>query len=195
MDFSFLLPLFVDASTNSSSDGSFMDAIKNELGSIGQKLIPNFFSFLVQLLALVVMILIVIYLGYKPVKKTLEARSNAVQAEITTAKENAIISEQNKQLSEQEIIEARKKANDIVLQAQNIAGVEKERIVHEGEQIVVKMKREAEEEILKAKEEAKVEIHNEIVNVALDASKEILQREISEEDNSRLVEDFIREID
>lgn len=173
----------------------FMDAISEELGTIGQKLIPNFFSFLVQLLALVFIIVVVMVFAYKPVKKTLEARSNAVQAEINAAKENNALSEENKLKSMQEIVDARKKSNEIVSAAQHIAEVEKERIIHEGEQAVIKMKLEAEEEILKAKEEAKVEIHNEIVNVALDASKEILQREVSIEDNSRLVEDFIKEID
>ena len=39
------------------------------------------------------------------------------------------------------------------------------------------------------------DIHNEIVNVALDASKAILRREINEEDNSKLVEEFIKEVD
>ena len=50
-------------------------------------------------------------------------------------------------------------------------------------------------EIAKSKEKALDDIHNEIVNVALDASKAILNREINEEDNSRLIEDFIKEVD
>ena len=37
----------------------FLDDIKTELGKIGSKLIPNFFSFIVQLIALIVVILIV----------------------------------------------------------------------------------------------------------------------------------------
>ena len=56
------------------------------------------------------------------------------------------------------------------------------------------MKIDAQEDIEKAKQEALTDVHNEIVNVALEASKEILQREINEKDNSKLVEDFIKEV-
>ena len=45
-----------------------------------------------------------------------------------------------------------------------------------------------------AKEEAIKDIHNEMVNVALSASEEILKREVDKEDNTRLAEDFINRL-
>ena len=42
--------------------------------------------------------------------------------------------------------------------------------------------------------EAQEQIKKEIVSVALDASKELLGREVSSKDNVRLVEDFIEEV-
>ena len=38
------------------------------------------------------------------------------------------------------------------------------------------------------------DIRNEMVNVALTASKEILKREVDEKDNTRLAEDFINRL-
>jgi len=49
-------------------------------------------------------------------------------------------------------------------------------------------------EIELAKTEALDEIHQEIVEVALDASKKVLEREVSEKDNRRIIEDFIKEV-
>ena len=58
-----------------------------------------------------------------------------------------------------------------------------------------KMKVMAEEDIARSKEEAKEEIRQEMVSVALEASKEVLKREVNEKDNSRLVMDFIKDMD
>ena len=55
------------------------------------------------------------------------------------------------------------------------------------------MKREADEDIIKSKQDALEEIQKEMVSIALDASKEVLKREVSEEDNKRLLEEFIKE--
>lgn len=51
--------------------------------------------------------------------------------------------------------------------------------------------KEIEQEKIKAKEE----IRKEIVNVALDASKAILEREVTKSDNDKIVDDFIKEVE
>ena len=48
--------------------------------------------------------------------------------------------------------------------------------------------------INKQKKEAYDEIHNAIVNVALDASEKILGREFNEKDNEKIVNNFIKDI-
>ena len=172
----------------------FIEDLKTELGSIPNKLIPNFFSFLVQIIALIVMIVVVMVILYKPIKKTLDTRASYIEGQIKDANDAKAISEENAKISEQNIIDSRKKASEIIANANVIAEQQKEAIIEEANKQVIRMKQEAEEDILKAKEEAQKEIHDEIVNVALDASKEILQREINEKDNSRLVEDFLKEV-
>ena len=46
-----------------------------------------------------------------------------------------------------------------------------------------------------SKQEAKEEIRREMVSIALSASEEVLKREINEKDNSRIVTDFIKDLD
>ena len=180
--------------TISPLNASFMDNIQEELSKIGSKLIPNFFSFVVQLLALIVVIIIVMVLLFKPVKKTLNARNDYIETQINQAKENNVISQQNKVQSEQEIIAARKESSEIIANANKLIEAQKADMIMETEEQIRRMKLDAEEEIKKAKQEAIKDVHNEIVNVALDASKELLQREINEKDSSKFVEDFIKEV-
>ena len=43
-----------------------------------EKLIPNFWSFLIQLLSLIVLIVVIIVFAYKPVKKILKTRQDYI---------------------------------------------------------------------------------------------------------------------
>ena len=52
----------------------------------------------------------------------------------------------------------------------------------------------AEQDIAQAKQDALNDIRKEMVNVALTASKEILKREVDQDDNARLAEDFINRL-
>ena len=49
-------------------------------------------------------------------------------------------------------------------------------------------------DIERAKEDAKQDIRNEMVNVAISASEEILKREVDNADNKRLAEEFIDQL-
>ena len=67
-------------------------------------------------------------------------------------------------------------------------------ILDKTQEDVNRMKRDAENDIIRMEAEAQEQIKKEIVNVALDASKELLGREVSSKDNDRLLEEFIEEI-
>ena len=56
------------------------------------------------------------------------------------------------------------------------------------------MKKVAEQDIERSKQEALDDIHKEMVEVALLTSSEILKREVNDEDNARLAEEFINRL-
>ena len=70
----------------------------------------------------------------------------------------------------------------------------REAMLSKAEDEVREMKTRAEDEINESKRQALDDIHREIINVALEASKQVLAREINETDNARLVNDFIKEV-
>lgn len=157
------------------------------------KLIPNFWSFLIQLLSLIVLIVVVIFFAYKPVKKMLKARQDHIESEIYEAekmKADAIVHERE---AKNHLIVSKKEANDIIALAKENAAKEKDLILKQGQEEVSKMKIKADQDIEKAKEDALKDIKDEMVNISLEASKELLKRNISNEDNVRLVRDFIED--
>ncbi len=160
-----------------------------------EKLIPNFWSFLVEFLALVVLIVVVFFIAYKPVKRMLKKRQDHIEENIRSAEESNQIAQMNKSESEQIILDSRKQANEIIESAKEKAIVEQHLIEEQSKEDIEKMKQRAEEEIKLKEEESLKAIHDEMVDVAIDASSELLKRNINTDDNKRLVQDFIKEMD
>ena len=159
-----------------------------------KKLIPNWPSFVVQLGALIVLIAVVIIFAYKPVKKIITKRQDYIEKEIKDAEESKAKWQENELKSKETVLASERTAADIVAEAKFQASKERELILENAQLEVNKMKADAENDIARTIEENEENIRKEIINVALDASSELLGREISSKDNDRLLNDFIDEV-
>ena len=158
------------------------------------KLIPNWPSFVAQLGALLVLIFVVIFLAYKPVKNIIRKRQDYIEQNIKDAEQAKATWQENETKSKATILASHKEAAGIVADAKLEAEKEKARILDETAKEVEKMKKDAENDIARMEEEAQESIRREMVDIALDASKELLGREVNSSDNSRLIEEFIEEV-
>ena len=158
------------------------------------KLIPNWPSLVAQVGALVVLILVVIIFGYKPIKKIINKRKDYIESQIKDAEQAKATWQENELKSKETVLASNRTAADIVAEAKANAEIEKNKILDEAALEVERMKKDAENDIARMEAEAQEQIKKEIVNVALDASKELLGREITSEDNNRLLEEFIEDI-
>ena len=159
------------------------------------KLIPNWVSFVVQLLAFLILAIVVIHFAYKPVKKILKKRQDYVEENIKQSEIAKKRANDNIVRSEETLNASKKEANEIIASAKEEALKEKERILKETSQEVELMRENAEKDIEQSRKDAQEEIRKEMVNIALEASSEVLGRNINNKDNAKLAEDFIRSID
>ena len=159
------------------------------------KLIPNWISFVAQLAALLVLIAVVIFFAYKPVKKIITQRQEYIENNIKQSEADKLIAAQNAKQSEEMVIASQKKADQLVEDARKASLDERNRMVEETNQLIAKMKDDAQKDIEQATLDAKDAIRKEMIDLALSASSEILKREINEKDNARIAEDFIRSIE
>ena len=185
----FLLPALLSLT-------SCKEAISKELNAeaFTSKLIPNWTSFVVQLAALVVLILIVIIFGYKPIKKIIKKRQDYIENEIKEAEKSKATWQENELKSKETVLASTRTAADIVVEAKSNAEVERNKILEQTALDVERMKKDAENDIARMEVEAQERIKKEMVSVALDASKELLGREVTSEDNTRLLEEFIEDV-
>lgn len=178
------IPLLGDASDPPFSDSDFIN-----------KLFPNgLWDLIIQLLAFVVLLLIVFFLGYKPVKKMVAARRAHIANEISSAEEANKIAQKAAQEKDATIAEGKEKASQIVANAKMQAEGERSRILEEAAQEAERKRKQADADIALAKEKSKQDVQRQIVEVALAASSKILEREVSEQDSKKLVEDFVSDI-
>ncbi|MBE6135669.1 MAG: F0F1 ATP synthase subunit B [Erysipelotrichaceae bacterium] len=159
------------------------------------KLIPNWISFVAQLAALLVLIAVVIFFAYKPVKKIITQRQEYIENNIKQSEADKLIAAQNAKQSEEMVIASQKKADQLVEDARKASLDERNRMVDETNQLIAKMKDDAQKDIEQATLDAKDAIRKEMIDLALSASSEILKREVNEKDNARIAEDFIRSIE
>lgn len=159
-----------------------------------EKIIPNIWAFLVQFLALVVLIIIFFIVGYKPVRNIIRKRQEHIENQINEA-EN-INQESKQKLSEADatLLMSKKEALKIIDDAKEDALRQKDKIIKQANEEVSEIKDKAQKDIARDKERAKDEIKRTIIDVALDASKQVLSREINEADNEKLVDEFIEQL-
>ncbi|MFA6796599.1 MAG: F0F1 ATP synthase subunit B [Bacilli bacterium] len=161
---------------------------------IGEKLVPNLWEFVAQLLAFLVMVFIVYKLAYKPVRKYLEERRAFIKGNLESAQRQNISANQANEKAQKNLNQSRKEAINIVMDAKRKAEEEKARIVEETKKEIAQKRIEAEKELENQKVKAMKEVHDEIVNIALSASSNLLSREVTSKDNKRIVSKFVEEM-
>ena len=144
---------------------------------------------------MIVLIVVVIIFGYKPIKKMVNKRQDYVANEIREAKEKNLQAEENLTQSNETVLANRRMASEIIDNAKIEAENQKQEILKSAEDEVLEMKKRAERDIKQSEEDAKEAIRQKMVEIALDASSEILKRNVNDEDNEKLVDEFIKEID
>ncbi|MBQ7275879.1 MAG: F0F1 ATP synthase subunit B [Bacilli bacterium] len=167
---------------------------KPESNDFISKVIPNFWAFLVQLFAFIIMIIIVIKFAYKPVSKFLAERKRIVNDNLTEAEEKN--KEANKNLEEAKIKrqETQKEAIQIIQDAKKEAEAERGAILEDANQALAKTRAKAMEDIELAKAKAMKEMHDEVVDIAMEATKNILGREVNNNDDKALLDDFVSDL-
>lgn len=171
------------------------DAIgKPESSDFIQKVIPNFWAFLVQLIAFVIMILIVIKFAYKPVSAFLAKRHEYVNNNLKEAEEKNLEASRNLEETKANLQGSQKEAIQIIQDARKQAEVQRSEILEEANKDVAKTKAKAMEDIEVAKNKAIREMHDEVIDIAMEATKNILGREVNDNDDKAMLDDFVNDL-
>ena len=131
---------------------------------------------------------------FKPVNEMLEKRRSMADAQIQDAIKAKDEAQAMKAEYEQNMADAKNKANEILTSAQKTASVQSEEILKEAVAQAAAIKAKAEKDIAQEKRKAVNEIKDEIGGMAMDIAGKVIEREISEEDHKKLIDEFIANV-
>ena len=155
----------------------------------------NLWDFLAVFLAFIVLLLVAFFIAYKPIKKFIKNRGDYVENKIVEAESREEASRNLISEGEQYVKDSKKEAALIVSKARDDANKVKDEILEKAKEEANLEKEKARSEIAMEIEASKQAIHDEIVDVALTASEELLNREVSKEDNKRLLDELVNDLD
>lgn len=186
--FGIFLGLFLKADTE-ISDAPFGSS------EFVNKIFPNgLWDFVIQVVAFVILLIFVFFIGYKPVKQAMAKRDASIQHDLEDAKAQRKIAMEAASKKEETIEEGKREAARLVSSAKAQAEVQAKSIVEAAQQEAASTKKKADEDIALAKKKSEQETRQQIIDVAFAASSQVLGREVNSEDNERLVSGFVDDI-
>ena len=171
------------------------EKIAERIETTVNNMLPNLYVTLMQLLLFIVTVVIFILLAYKPLKKKLKKRKDFINKNIEDSIDKNKKADENIKRSQEVILESQKKAVDIIQDAQMTAEYNLSRAQKELQVTIENQKNQAHKDIEAEREKMLKEAQNQIIESAIDTSKEILKREVKLEDHKKFVDDFIKELD
>ena len=130
---------------------------------------------------------------FKPVTKIMEERKSIITKDLDEA--NAAKEEAQKMKTDYEasIASAREEAAGIVSDARERANIEYQEKIKQANVEITQMKESASQDVVVEKERAMASLQSEIAGIALLAASKVVEKEVNEQSNEQLVDDFLKE--
>ena len=128
------------------------------------------------------------------IMKIIDQRREAADQEIAQAKSSRTEAEAMKAAYEQDMKEARDKADEIVLSAQKAATARSEEIISQARTTAAQIKEKASSDIAMEKKKAINEAKDEISGLAMTIAGKVVERELNLKDHSDMINRFISEL-
>lgn len=154
----------------------------------------NIWAIIASLANLLILTLIVKKFLYKPVKKILDTRRAAIDADYEQAAAARAQAEENRLNYEAAMAAAEQTSGQIIADATRTAEHRSNEIVAEARQKATELRRQAEADAELERKKAEDDMKREIADVSAQLTGKLLQREINEEDHRALIDSFLQEI-
>lgn len=152
-------------------------------------------TLIAQIINFLILLAILAKFAYKPIVAALEERQARIKANIESAEQEKAAAEQLRKEYQAQLSQARTQAQDIVEKAMKVAQQNKDEILEEARSEHARMLNEARVEIQREREHALAQLRSEVVALSVVAATKIVDRNMDNEINRQLVEDFIAKLD
>ena len=146
------------------------------------------------ILTFMVLLIILKWQAWGPLMSALDTRSKQIDEALNTAKIAQETADQVASDNEDILNQARQESQNIVNQARESGEKLKAKLEQDGQDRYAEMLEKAQEQIDTKKNQALSEIKQVVVNLTIDASEKIIKRNLSSEDNKKMIEKTVDEL-
>ncbi len=154
----------------------------------------NIWNIIIALCNLLILTLIVKKFLFKPVKKVMDSRRAAIDADYAQAKAAREEAEENRLNYAAAMAAARQTSDQIIADASRTAEHRGNEIVAEAREKANDIRRQAEADARLEMKKAEDDMKREIADVSAQLTGKLLEREINAEDHRSLIDSFLQEI-
>ena len=155
----------------------------------------NLWQMLISLCNLIILFLILKKFLYKPVRRALEDRKQAVEGVYADAQKALDTANASKTEYERELAGIRERADSMLASATADANKRSEAILSDARERADGMMRQAKNDISLERRKAESGIRSEIADVSTALTEKLLAREINSDDHRKLIDDFLAEME
>lgn len=154
----------------------------------------NFIDMLLYIVNLIILFFVLKHFVYKPVAKFLSKREESISHDIDTAANERQKAEQARAKYEELLENSKNEAAEIVAKGKERADKVYNEAVEQGRAEAKQIVSRAFTEIEREKKAAYESMRDDIADMAIGVAERILKREISEEDNRRIIDEFFEKV-
>lgn len=151
-------------------------------------------TLIAQICNLFIQLLVVKIFFLDKIKAILDQRRQAADQQITDAETAKAEAMAIKETYEKNMAEAKAKADDILMNAQRTANSRSEEIISQAQTTAAQIKSKASADIEMEKKKAINDAKNEISGLAMAIAGKVVERELSSDDQSAMIDRFINEL-
>jgi F-type H+-transporting ATPase subunit b len=153
----------------------------------------NWHGLLSQLVSFILLLTLLIIVGYKPVTKMLEERSNKIKESMNQAEFIKQQVAKTEQMVQEQLAQARKQGQDLVAQAVQIGERLKEEARQQARQDAEAIVARTRTEIKAEREESIAKLREEFVEIAILAAEKVINKALDRETHRQLIEQTLQE--
>lgn len=131
---------------------------------------------------------------FKPVLNIIDARENAIKADIATGEQAKNEGLALKAEYEQKLSVAKNEGQEIIKQATLRAEQKSEEIISTAKEEAIRLKDKANRDIAQEKEKVMNELKNDISNIAILAASKVIEKDIDQAKHEEMINKFIEEV-
>lgn len=154
----------------------------------------NWWNIVVTICNTLITFLLVKKFLFGPVRKMMAARTEEVQAIYTAAEKAQSEAETMRSEYTERLAKAKEEAAEIVSSATRRATVRSEEILKESSQQAANMLKKAENNIEMERKKAMNDIKNEVASLSVMIASKVVERDVTQADHDRFIEEFIDKV-